>query len=149
MNLSLCIAQGFYVGKLRPAPGTWGSFAAWWAFNLLGLGALGPLTLLICIGAFALGVWACTGAARALGVADHGSVVWDEVVAVWLVLAFVPGAFWSQLWAVLLFRLFDIWKPQPIRYFDTKWKNGFGVMWDDIVAAGYTLLVLALVQRVL
>jgi phosphatidylglycerophosphatase A len=77
-------------------------------------------------------------------VADHGAVVWDEIVAFWLVLLFVPGGFGSQLAAFVLFRFFDIVKPPPIRHYDAKLKNGFGTMLDDLLAAFYTLLVLAL-----
>ena len=147
MSVALLIAQGFGSGRLKPAPGTWGSFAGWLAFHLAGFSTWGVWSLAVCAGAFALGVWACGRAGRELGVADPGSFVWDEIAAIWLVLTFVPNQFWSQCWAVLLFRFFDIVKPQPIRYFDAKWKGGFGVMWDDLVAAGYTLLVLALWQR--
>ncbi len=92
---------------------------------------------------FALGVWACGRTGRALGVADHGGMVWDETVAFLLVLFFTPASLAWQAWAFLLFRLFDILKPPPIRYFDRKWKTGFGVMFDDLLAAGYALLVLA------
>ena len=98
---------------------------------------------------FGLGVWACAVTGRALGAADHGGMVWDEVVAYLLVLYFVPdGAYWLAS-AFLLFRLFDIWKPPPIRYYDRTLKNGFGVMFDDLIAAGYTLLVLAGAQALL
>ena len=79
---------------------------------------------------------------------DHGAWVWDEVVAFWLVLCFIPATFAAQAWAFVLFRFFDIVKPPPIRQWDTQLKNGFGVMWDDIVAAFYTLLVIALWTRV-
>ena len=66
-------------------------------------------------------------------------------LAFWLVLLFVmPAGFLTQLWAFVLFRFFDMVKPPPIRYFDRHIKGGFGVMWDDIVAAFYTLLVFAL-----
>jgi phosphatidylglycerophosphatase A len=77
-------------------------------------------------------------------VADHPGMVWDETVAFLLVLFFIPQALVWQAWAFLLFRLFDILKPPPIRQADRRFKNGFGVMFDDLLAAGYTLLVLAL-----
>ena len=78
-----------------------------------------------------------------MGVHDHGSIVWDEVVAVFLVLLAVPqvSLFWCTI-AFLTFRLFDILKPYPIRYFDEKLTNGFGIMVDDILAAGYSILVI-------
>jgi phosphatidylglycerophosphatase A len=85
--------------------------------------------------AFALGIW-CTGkTATELGVADHGGIVWDEMVAVWLMLAVLPVRFDVQFGAIVLFRLFDIVKPWPIRLADQKVKGGFGVMLDDLLAA--------------
>ena len=84
-----------------------------------------------------------------LGVVDHGSIVWDEIVPFWLVLFFCPTHWLWQTTAFFLFRFFDIVKPQPARYFDEKVKNGFGVMTDDLVAAGYTVLVLAILRFVL
>ena len=77
---------------------------------------------------------------------DHGAIVWDEIVAFTLVLFFTPAGYAWQVAAFLLFRFFDIVKPPPIRYYDRKWKSGFGVMFDDLLAAFYTLLVLALVR---
>jgi phosphatidylglycerophosphatase A len=77
-------------------------------------------------------------------VADHGGMVWDEVVAFLLVLFFTPDSLYWQACAFLLFRLFDILKPPPIRYYDRTLKNGFGVMFDDLIAAFYALLLLAL-----
>jgi len=70
------------------------------------------------------------------------------VAAIWLVLALIPDTPWSQLAGFLVFRFFDILKPPPIRYFDSHWKNGFGVMFDDLLAALYTLLLLALYYRI-
>ena len=141
------IAFGFGSGLVRPAPGTWGTLFAWITFVLLSQGLSDVLLLAIAAGAFVLGVWACARAGRDLGVADHGGIVWDEVAAFWLVLALTPAGFGSQLSAFLLFRFFDIVKPPPIRQFDARWKNGFGVMFDDVLAAGYTLLVLAFWTR--
>jgi phosphatidylglycerophosphatase A len=97
---------------------------------------------------FAVGVWAADRTGRALGVADHGAIVWDEVVAFLLVLFFVGTDPVRQAFAFLLFRLFDIVKPPPADIIDREWHNGFGVMADDIVAAFYTVVVLALWQRV-
>jgi len=84
-----------------------------------------------------------------LGVIDHGSIVWDEIVPFWLVLLFCPAHWLWQAGAFCLFRIFDIVKPPPARYFDEKVKNGFGVMCDDLMAAGHTLLVLAILRFVL
>lgn len=97
--------------------------------------------------AFALGCWVCQRVGTELGQPDHGGMVWDEMVAVWLVLWLSPGSWAGQLLAFGLFRVFDIVKPAPIRFFDRRLPNGFGVMWDDLLAAGYSLLVmLVLVQ---
>lgn len=81
-----------------------------------------------------------------LGVIDHGSIVWDEIVPFWMVLALCPAVWQWQTAAFVLFRFFDIVKPQPARYFDRQVKNGFGVMTDDLVAGAYTVLVLLLLQ---
>jgi phosphatidylglycerophosphatase A len=97
---------------------------------------------------FALGVWASAVTGRNLGVPDHGAIVWDEVVAFLLVLFFVGDDPVRVAVAFALFRFFDIVKPPPIRQLDAALKNGFGVMADDILAAGYTLLVFAVWHRV-
>ncbi len=95
------------------------------------------------------GILACERTGRALGVADHGSIVWDEIVAIWLVLWLTPEGLGWQLTAFVLFRFFDIVKPQPIRWVDDRTRGGFGVMLDDLIAASYTLLALALLVRFL
>jgi phosphatidylglycerophosphatase A len=95
--------------------------------------------------AFALiGVWAAEVTGRHLGIADHAAIVWDEIVAFLLVLYFVGDDVFLIGVAFFLFRFFDIAKPPPIRQLDRAFKNGFGVMVDDLAAAGYTLLALAL-----
>lgn len=98
---------------------------------------------------FLLGVWACHVTGRNLGSVDHGSMVWDETVAFLLVLFFTPVHGYWQAFAFLLFRLFDIAKPPPIRYYERTIKGGLGVMIDDLAAAFYTLLVLAFARAVL
>ena len=94
-----------------------------------------------------MGIWAADRTGRDLGVADHGAIVWDEVVAFLLVLFFVGERPLAQAFAFLLFRLFDIVKPPPADMIDREWHHGFGVMADDLVAAAYTVLALALWQR--
>lgn len=143
------IAFGGGAGLSPVAPGTLGTLLAIPLFNWLIL-QVEPWTFLVIVtGLFWIGVWASSVTGRALGVADHGGMVWDEVVAFLLILFFVPVTGYWQAFAFLIFRLFDILKPQPIRYYDRMLKNGFGVMWDDLLAAGYTLLVLALIHTVL
>ena len=138
------VALGFGAGLVPGAPGTAGTLLAFPLFWLARprLTAIEFLLLLAIM--FAAGVWACQETGRALGVPDHGSMVWDEVVAFLLVLFLTPDSMYWQAFAFLLFRLFDILKPPPIRYFDQTLKGGFGVMFDDVIAAFYTLLVLAI-----
>lgn len=140
-------AFGFGSGLIRPAPGTWGTLAGWliWAVVLRHMSD-GPIAFLLVL-AFLYGCWVCHRAGRDLGVSDHGGIVWDEMVAIWLVLWLSPDSLGAQAMAFFLFRGFDIIKPPPIRYFDRRWSNGFGVMWDDLLAAGYTLLVMAILVR--
>lgn len=143
------IAFGFGAGLAPRAPGTAGTLAAW-AAGSLALLYVPPLLLLAAAGVlFLLGIWACGVTGRALGVPDHGAMVWDEIVAFLAVLAFVPREPAWQAAAFALFRAFDIVKPPPIRAFERRWHGGFGVMFDDVLAAAYTLVVLALVKRVL
>ncbi len=136
-------ALGFGSGLLRPAPGTWGSLVGVILGALL-LPALGAKTFFILTAlCFFIGIWLCERTSHDMGVHDHGSIVWDEIVAVFLVLLAVPQV--SLLWcaiAFVTFRLFDILKPYPIRYFDEKLTNGFGIMADDILAAGYSIVVI-------
>jgi phosphatidylglycerophosphatase A len=101
-----------------------------------------------------LGWWASTVTARHLGVSDPGNIVWDEIVAFWLVLwLLLPAGFGAQLWAFVLFRFFDAAKPGPVGWADKSfkgfgWRGGFGIMFDDLVAAFCTLLVIALWRTV-
>ena len=143
------IALGGGAGLVPVAPGTAGTLLAipiYW--GLASFYTAQTLLILIALG-YALGVWACGRTGRALGVSDHGGIVWDEIIAFLLVLVFTPAGHFWQAFAFLLFRLFDILKPPPIRYFDRKWKNGFGVMFDDLLAACGTLLVLAVAKMLL
>ena len=140
------IAFGFGAGLAPVAPGTAGPVLGWaigWA-----LGGLHPAALLAAaVVSFMIGLWACEVTGRNLGVADHGGLVWDEVAAFLLVLAIVPRELAWQAAAFAAFRAFDIAKPPPIRAFERRYGGGFGVMFDDLVAGAYTLLVLALVKR--
>ena len=137
------LALGFGSGLLHPAPGTWGSLVGVVLGALL-LPWLSAKTFFILTAlCFFLGIWLCERTSHDMGVHDHGSIVWDEIVAVFLVLLAVPqvSLFWCAI-AFVTFRLFDILKPYPIRYFDEKLTNGFGIMVDDILAAGYSILVI-------
>lgn len=137
------LAFGFGTGLARFAPGTFGTLVAFPLFYLLQpqLSVTGFFVLLVAM--FVVGIWACDKTGRDLGVSDHGGMVWDEIVAMMLVLFIAPDGWLWQAFAFLGFRFFDIVKPAPIRHFDRTMKGGFGVMFDDIIAAFYTLLVLA------
>jgi phosphatidylglycerophosphatase A len=140
------LAFGFGAGLAPVAPGTFGTLAAWpLGWLLAGANAVFALCLLAAL--FVLGIWACGLTGRNLGVHDHGSMVWDEMVAFALVLAIVPREPGWQAAAFALFRAFDILKPPPVRWFERRYPGGFGVMFDDLLAAGYALLVLALAKR--
>jgi phosphatidylglycerophosphatase A len=153
------ISFGLGSGLSPRAPGTMGTLAA---FPLYWLITLIPhmstkIYLIGLLWAFGIGVMVCEKTGRTLGEADYGGIVWDEIVAFLLVLFFTPmagsfttptGIFWNVL-AFSLFRFFDIVKPPPIRHFDIHWHGGLGVMFDDILAAGYTLLCLAMVKSTL
>ena len=143
------IALGFGAGLSPVAPGTFGTLVALPLAAVLRAYASDAAYLGAVIGAFAVGVWAADRTGRDLGVGDHGAIVWDEVVAFLLVLFFVGADPIREAFAFLLFRLFDIVKPPPASFIDREWHGGFGVMADDIVAAFYALLVLALWQRVM
>jgi len=141
------IALGFGAGLSRYAPGTAGTLLAW-VLGWLLLDEQAPALQLLVLGiAFALGVWACSLTGRHLGVADHGAMVWDEVVAFLLVLVVLPKTLAWQAAAFVLFRAFDIVKPPPIRWLERRLHGGLGVMADDLLAAGYTLLCLSIVKR--
>jgi phosphatidylglycerophosphatase A len=131
------------IGLSPVAPGTAGTLAAFPLFWLLDY-FLDPIEFLLLIGVlFIVGIWACRVTGRELGSPDHGGMVWDEVTAFLLVLLFTPKILIWQAFAFLIFRLFDIIKPPPIRYYDKALHGGFGVMFDDLLAAFMTLLCLA------
>ena len=136
------------VGLAPFAPGTWGTLVAFPLHALLQPHVDGWMLLAVIAALFALGAWACDRTGRALGMTDYGGMVWDETVAFLLVLMFTPEGWLWQATAFGLFRFFDIVKPPPIRYFDRTLKSGFGVMFDDLVAAGYAVLVLAILKAV-
>jgi phosphatidylglycerophosphatase A len=143
------IALGFGAGLAQRAPGTIGTLWAWAAFLVLQqwLNDWG-WAMLIGIG-FLVGIWACAVTARHMGEPDSSHMVWDEVIAFWLILWMIhPTGFWGQLVAFLMFRYFDAVKIGPMAWADAHFKGygvrgGFGVMLDDIVAAFCTLVLMA------
>ncbi len=144
------VALGFGSGLSPTAPGTVGTLWAWLTFFLLQHWLLPAGIGVVLLAGLVLGWWACTITARHLGVADPGCIVWDEILAFWLVLWLaMPMGFWGQVVAFVLFRFFDAVKPGPVAWADQLfkglgWRGGWGIMFDDLVAAFCTLLVIAL-----
>ena len=136
------------IGLLPLMPGTWGSLAALpcaWAISALaGSAALAAAAIL----AFALGSWAAAVVAQASGAEDPGFIVVDEVAAQWLVLVAAPLDWRAYLAAFLLFRVFDIVKPWPVRAIERRVAGGLGIMLDDVAAAIYAILLLLIGEGV-
>ena len=146
------LAVGFGSGLSRWAPGTVGTLWAWLTFTVAAPWLSdGGWAWAIALSTL-IGWWACTVTARDMGVADPSAIVWDEIVAFWLILWLIaPAAYWLQLLAFALFRFFDAAKPGPVAWADAVFKDsphpalrGLGILVDDFVAAGCTLLLLAL-----
>jgi len=138
-------AFGFGAGLLPIAPGTWGSLA-----TALVFWAMAPVDALALLGGaaflFVAGVWICGESARRIGVHDHGGIVLDEVVGMLLTLVVTrPEPLWIGV-AFLCFRVFDVWKPWPIRDVDHSLTGGLGIMLDDVLAAAYAAAVVFLLQ---
>jgi len=143
------IALGFGAGVSRIAPGTVGTliaFPLWWLIRP-GYGPAGML--LIAAVLFLIGIWACERTGRNLGVGDHSAMCWDEVVAFLAMLALLPEEPLWQVAGFVLFRAFDVIKPPPIRNLERQFKGGFGVMVDDLAAAAFAMVALAIARRFL
>ncbi|WP_346837498.1 phosphatidylglycerophosphatase A [Microbulbifer sp. SAOS-129_SWC] len=140
---TMLLAFGFGSGLAPKAPGTFGTIAAipfWWLLQWLP-----PAQYLAVVIVSALvGCYLCGAASKKLGVHDHGGIVWDEFVGYWLTMFMAPAGWGWALYGFVLFRLFDITKPQPISWADRKVHGGTGIMLDDILAAVYAALVLQL-----
>jgi phosphatidylglycerophosphatase A len=141
------IAFGFGSGLLPKAPGTWGTLVGIPVYFLIAGQSLW-FYLLFTLLAFLLGVWVAERVSEDLGVHDYSGIVWDEVVGFLLTMTAVPvGWFWVAI-GFLLFRIFDIWKPQPIRSVDYHVRGGIGIMLDDVLAAIPAWLILQLLSWV-
>ncbi|HEY4291540.1 phosphatidylglycerophosphatase A [Luteibacter sp.] len=142
------LACGLGSGLTPKAQGTFGSLAAllpWLLLRDLSVTAW----LAIVVVAFAIGVWACGVAGRILGLDDHRSIVWDEFVGQWIaLLPALLAPWWAVVCGFVLFRLFDVWKPWPIGWFDRRVKGGVGVMLDDVIAGIFAAIVLFLILHV-
>jgi len=149
------IALGFGSGLSPKAPGTVGTLWGWLTFVLLHPWMTDARWAALILGGTLVGWWACTLCARHMNTPDPGAIVWDEILAFWLILWLIAPSGWlGQLIAFGLFRYFDAAKPGPVRWADqlfkgergkpVGWAQGFGILFDDFVAAGCTLLVIAL-----
>jgi phosphatidylglycerophosphatase A len=140
-RLILIIARGFGLGRIPVAPGTMGSL-----LGLLVFVVLGRFPLLIYVGVtlllFLLGTIICQRAEQQLDKQDDPSIVFDEVVGLLIALFMAPFIWYWVLLGFALFRLFDIWKPFPIRWLEHRVHGGLGIMLDDAVAGLYALIVL-------
>ena len=136
------IASGFGIGLSPRAPGTVGSLAAllpWWFFlQHLSL----PAYLTIVSVAFAIGIWAADWVIAKTRIEDPSVVVWDEFIGQWIALLLAPTGWPWMLAGFALFRLFDIWKPWPVRWADRRLHGGLGAMLDDVLAGVYAFLIL-------
>ncbi len=142
------LATWFGVGLIPIAPGTWGSLAALplaWAIRSL-WGATGLAIALAIV--FFTGWWAAAAVIKTSGIKDPGFLVIDEVAGQWLVLLAAPRDPLAWLLAFLLFRVFDIWKPWPVRWADRDITGGLGVMLDDLLAAVYAALVFSVLLAI-
>ena len=140
------IAFGFGSGLSPIAPGTAGTIVGIpiyiLLFNLLPTNAILGLIAVF----YFLGIWICNSAGKAVMEADHPGIVWDEIVAILLVMVFSPQNLYGYIEAFIVFRFFDILKPWPINLVDKSMKNGHGVMLDDLLAALYSIFVIQLIS---
>jgi phosphatidylglycerophosphatase A len=137
------LAFGFGAGLAPTAPGTVGSLlGVLLAWLTLDLGLL--IQLGVAAGLFLAGIWICGESARRLGIHDHGGIVWDEITGMFVTLLVAPSTIAAWVLGFLLFRAFDIVKPWPIRDLDHRLGGGLGIMLDDLVAALYAAILLAL-----
>ena len=137
------LATGFGSGLSPVAPGTVGTLASLLLF-LFVQDTTWPL-LVICVVGFIAGIWLCERTSEKLGEHDHGGIVWDEFIGMWITLLWVPLSFSTLIIAFVLFRLFDILKPWPISYLDKRVHGGFGIMIDDVIAGIFANVCLQLI----
>ena len=144
------LALGFGTGLSPKAPGTVGTLVGVAAFLIIDHFIVSDIVYLgITLLGFIAGIFICQYTAKALGVHDHPAIVWDEVIGYLVTMAFAPSGWLWVLIGFVLFRLFDIWKPWPIRLIDRSVHGGFGIMLDDVLAGIYAALSLALCEIVL
>ena len=142
------IATGFYSGYLPKAPGTWGSLVGLLLFFLLHTLTL-QIYLAVVAGIFVLGTFAAGEAEKIMDRKDPGLVVIDEIVGILITMIAIPATPLTMALGFILFRIFDIWKPFPIRLIDQRFHGGLGIMLDDIVAGIFSLVILQVLVRFL
>lgn len=142
------LSFGFGSGLSPYAPGTVGTLAAIPFYLLLSL--LNPVVyLLVTIACVFVGIFLCGRTSKALGVHDHGAIVWDEFAGFFITMLFVPANITTVVIGFCLFRLFDIIKPWPISVIDSRIHGGLGVMLDDVIAGVFALVVMQIAFRIL
>ena len=138
------LALGFGSGLIKPAPGTWGTLAAVPVYMLLLFvlpqGFLPYLAVLLIT--FVVGIYLCGKTAKDVGVHDHGAIVWDEFVGFWITMTLIPFSWLNLILGFILFRIFDIIKPWPIKLLDKHVHGGFGIMIDDVLAGVFAWVIL-------
>ena len=145
------LAIGFGSGLLKPAPGTWGTLAGLMlAILLWNITQSNLFFIFLAVISFIFGCYLCQKTSNDLGVHDDGRIVWDEIVAIFLMFAFLPEYnLFTYILTFISFRIFDILKPYPIRYFDEKLESGLGIMVDDILAAIFALISLYIIYWIM
>lgn len=145
------LAIGFGSGLLKPAPGTWGTLAGLMLSILLwNITQSNLFFIFLAVISFIFGCYLCQKTSNDLGVHDDGRIVWDEIVAIFLMFTFLPEYNWfTYILTFISFRIFDILKPYPIRYFDEKLESGLGIMVDDILAAIFALISLYIIYWIM
>ena len=142
------LSLGFGTGLVPKMPGTIGT--------LVGVLLFIPMRylpwqyyLVLVVVLFAVGIWLCGKTADRLGLHDHPAIVWDEIVGYLITMFLAPPGWLWLLIGFVLFRLFDIWKPWPIRWLDKQVRGGLGIMIDDVLAAVYALICLQIIAYLL
>ncbi|USD38511.1 MULTISPECIES: phosphatidylglycerophosphatase A [Ferrimonas] len=141
------LALGGGLGLAPKAPGTFGTLAAFPFYFLMQDWGLFPYLMTLILFS-AAGIYICGKAAKDMGEHDHPAIVWDEVVGMLITLIAAPAGWIWLIIGFALFRLFDIWKPWPIRFFDKQVDGGLGIMVDDIIAGIFALVWLQALARV-
>ena len=135
------LAFGLGSGAAPKAPGTFGTLAAVVIYYFIQDLSLLYYAIFLLV-SFGFGVYLCDKTSKDIGVHDHGGIVWDEFVGYWLTMWMAPSGWEWIVVGFVFFRLYDIWKPWPIGWLDSKVSGGFGVMIDDVVAGIYAWLSL-------